>query len=206
MSKKTLLFIISVLLSTWIITLSIKHFSLSQQPMTVVMIIPMLLALVFILTSREKKLSAIGWHFPRIRYFLISIFLPILQMSLVVSLGFSLKLLSFNYHHIVSHKPTSNIWLNLIICIPAAFIPFILLPLPSLIVGWLNHLGEEFAWRGYLFRNISKESNNLLKGAVFTGFVWWAWHLPMFWISPVLGELSLSKMGVSVLLSFFSIT
>ena len=103
-------------------------------------------------------------------------------------------------------NPTGNVWLNLIICIPGMFIPFIILSLPVFITGWLNHLGEEFAWRGYLFRRTSQSGNNLVKGAAFSGVIWWAWHFPMFRLSPIIEKLNLWQMIITVLLSIFALT
>lgn len=172
--------------------------------MTAVMIFPMGLALIFMLASKEK-FSAVGWKLPRFKYLLISIFLPILQVGIIVAFGFSLGMLSFNNQHFISSRPTPYLWMNLLICIPAMFIPFILFSLPRFVVGWLNHLGEEFAWRGYLFRRITEESGILLKGVFLSGIAWWAWHIPMFWLSPVLNKLHFWQLSLTLFLSFFSL-
>ena len=205
MSKWILWFIVLVLLLSWTIALAVKFLSLSKSPMTAVMLFPLMLAIIFILTSRTDKLSAIGWKLPAYKYWLISIFLPILQMVFIISIGYSLGLLSFNQHHVLVNKPTSNIWLNLILCIPALFIPYILLTLPQFIIGWLNHLSEEIAWRGYLFRHLSFDRQNLIKAVFISGIVWWAWHVPMFWLSPVISKLKMWQMVLTVILSFFAL-
>jgi membrane protease YdiL (CAAX protease family) len=168
------------------------------------MIFPTVLALIFIVSSKER-LSAIGWKLPRIPYWLLSIVLPIVQMGLVVAVGYSLGLLSLNRKHLLFSKPTDNLWLNLLLCIPAGFIPFILFSPSRFLVGWINHLGEEFAWRGYLFRKISQTKGNLLRGVLISGAVWWAWHIPLFWLSPVLAELNSWQMSLTFLLSFLSL-
>lgn len=206
MSRRVVWFIVLVLLLSWLITFSVKYFSLSQSPMTAVMVFPMLLAFAFILKSKKDKLSAIGWRLPSLKYWLISIFLPILQMSVILAIAFALKLLSFSPKHAIANRPTSNLWLNLIICIPAMFIPYILLPLPNYIIGWLNHLSEEIAWRGYLFRNIAHNSQSLIKGVLISGMIWWAWHVPMFWLSPVISKLKIWQMTITIILSLFAIT
>jgi hypothetical protein len=71
-------------------------------------------------------------------------------MGAVLIAGSMFKLVSYNDQHLLGQKPTPCIWLNLIICIPAMFMPFILLSLPRFVFGWLSHLSEEIAWRGYL--------------------------------------------------------
>lgn len=203
--KEIIWFIILVLLISWIFILLIKFLNLSQNPLTVVMIFPALLALIFIFFSEKEKFSSIGWKLPQAKYWLISIFLPVFQIVIIVALGFSLGLLSYNNLHIITRKPTPYVWLNLLIGIPAMFIPFILLSLPSFVIGWLNHLGEEFAWRGYLFRKISEKSGSLMKGVFISGIVWWFWHIPMFWLSPVLNKLSTWEIGLIIFTSLFGL-
>jgi len=169
--------------------------------MTAVMIFPMLLALAYMLIRKDERLAAIGWKLPRFKYWLIGIFLPILQVGIILGLDYALRLVSYNDQHFISHKPTLNVWLNVALGIPGMFIPFILLSLPDLIIGWLNHLGEEFAWRGYLFRRMAVKSRCTLRAVLISGLVWWAWHLPMFWLSPVLKTLNFRQMGIIIILS-----
>ena len=198
-SRKTIWFIASVLLFSWILSLSLAIFDLNRNPLAAVMIFPMIVAVVFMLISKEK-FSAVGWKWPKLRYMLLSLFLPLLQMAAVVAIGYTLDSLSFNSHHYLSQNPTPYAWMNVILCIPAIFIPFILLSLPRFFVGWVSHLGEEFAWRGYLFRRLS-ERDGIVKAVLVSGIVWWAWHLPMFWLSPVISRLPVERLALMVLLS-----
>jgi len=55
-------------------------------------------------------------------------------------------------------------------------IPFIFLQI--LFVG--GALGEEFGWRGYLQRALSKQ--NLITTSLIVGAVWSIWHLPLFYM------------------------
>jgi membrane protease YdiL (CAAX protease family) len=205
MNKKIIWFIIFVLLVSWGATFALKILHLSAAPMTAVMAFPMLLALAFMLIIKDEKLAAIGWKLPRLKYGLMGIFLPILQVGMILGLDYALGLISYNGQHILSHKPTPHVWLNVGLGIPGMFIPFILLSWPSLIIGWLNHLGEEFAWRGYLFRRMAKSGQRLVKAALISGLVWWAWHVPMFWLSPVLKPLHLWQIGLTLFLSLPSL-
>jgi membrane protease YdiL (CAAX protease family) len=41
-------------------------------------------------------------------------------------------------------------------------------------------LGEELGWRGFLLPEFQKQFSNL-KSAIIIGFVWFAWHIPLFW-------------------------
>jgi membrane protease YdiL (CAAX protease family) len=205
MNRKIIWFIISVLLVSWIATFALKFLHLSTAPMTAVMIFPMLLALTFMLVSKDEKLADIGWKFPQIKYWLIGIFLPILQVGIILALDYALGLISYNEGHILSHKPTPNVWLNVALGLPGMFVPFILLSLPNFIVGWINHLGEEFAWRGYLFRIVSRDRKSYLKGVLISGIVWWAWHVPMFWLSPVLTHLRPGYIVLTIVVSFFAL-
>jgi len=200
-SKELPWYTVLVLALTWTFALSSRLLDLGRSPMTAAMAFPMLLALAFVLVSKRDKLSAIGWKAPGVVYCLLSVLLPILQVGVVVGVGLSAGLLSLNSEHFAFHHPTYHVWLNLVVLVPAMFVPFILIPLPNFILGWLNHLGEEFAWRGYLFRRIARENNKLVRAVLISGAVWWAWHLPMFWLSPVLSALSLPQLGLTVLLS-----
>jgi len=189
MDKRMLFFVLVLLLSSWAAVFFIRFFQLGQDPMAVVMILPLVIVLVFTVASRKEKFSSIGWKFPRLDYIAISIGLPFFQIGLVLVVGLILKLVSINDQHFLIQRPTSHIWLNLLICIPAMFIPFILLSFPRFVFGWLSHLSEEIAWRGYLFRKIALTKKSLQKAVFISGTVWWAWHIPMFWLSPVLQEL-----------------
>jgi membrane protease YdiL (CAAX protease family) len=173
--------------------------------MSAAMIFPMLLALAIMLASKGDKISSIGWNCPRWKYWLIGIFLPIFLMGIILGFGYALGLISYNGRHLLSHKPTPNVWLNAVLAIPGMFIPYILLSLPSLIIGWLNHLGEEFAWRGFLFRRMAEQSRSLRKAVLISGLVWWAWHLPMFLLSPVLKTLDFWQMGITAILSMLAL-
>ena len=202
MDRKVIWFIISVLLFSWISILGLKIFNISRSPAMAAMIFPMLIALIFMALSKEK-FSAIGWRWPQLGFMLLSLFLPLLQMAAVVGVGFMFNLLSLNRQHPIFNNPTPNVWMNLILCIPAVFIPFILLSLPRYFVGWISHLGEELAWRGYLFRGLLEKAG-LMKALFLSGLVWWAWHLPMFWLSPVISELHAGRFIITVGLSLAS--
>jgi membrane protease YdiL (CAAX protease family) len=163
------------------------------------MAFPMIVVLVLMRLSKER-FSAIGWKVPRTKHLLFAIALPMGQIALVVGAGLLLGLLSLNREHTALSRPTSNVWVNLVLYIPAMFVPFLLLSLPHFLMGWINHLGEEMAWRGFLFRNLAGE-NSLAKAALVSGAVWWAWHLPMFWLSPVLMRLDPGRLALTFLLS-----
>ena len=201
MNRELFGYTVLVLALSWTAVALARWLGLGQVSMTAAMALPMLLALAFVLASRRDRLSAIGWKAPGVIWALLCVLLPILQMGIVVGLGLSAGLLSLNREHFAFHEPTSHVWLNLIVLVPAMFVPFILLSLPNFIMGWLNHLGEEFAWRGYLFRRLARENNNLVSAVLVSGAVWWAWHLPMFWLSPVLSALRPPQLGLTVALS-----
>jgi len=202
-NRKTIWFIFSVLLFSWMLSLGLAILDLSRSPLTAVMIFPMIAAVVFMVISKEK-FSAIGWKWPQLRYMLLGLFLPLLQMAAVVAIGYALDLLSFNNQHYLSQNPTPYTWMNVILCIPAIFIPFVLLSLPRFFVGWVSHLGEEFAWRGYLLRRLM-ERDGIVKAVLVSGIVWWAWHLPMFWLSPVISRLPVERLALTGLLSLPSL-
>jgi membrane protease YdiL (CAAX protease family) len=194
-----------VLLVSWALVICIKAFGWSQSPMAAIMSFPMLMAILFILIFREDRFSDIGWKFPGCKFFLIAVFLPLIQIGLALGLSAVLGLISFNEQHFLVHKPTAHPGLNLVLCLPGMFIPFLLLSLPNYLVGWINHLGEEFAWRGYLFRKVSQARKSFLAGVLISGIVWWAWHFPMFWLSPVLKPLKPGQTAVIAVSSVFAL-
>lgn len=204
MNKRILLFISILLFFSWAITLFIHFSGLSQNPMVIVMILPLILVIIFELSSKKERFSSIGWRIPHLHYVLVGIFLPLVQIGIVVGAGLALNLVSFNPQHVLSERPTPFVWLNLLICIPALFIPFILLSLPRFLFGWLSHLSEEIAWRGYLFRKIALEKKSLQKAVFISGAVWGAWHIPMFLFSPVLKELDFRLFALTAVLALSS--
>lgn len=41
-------------------------------------------------------------------------------------------------------------------------------------------LGEELGWRGFLLPELQKRFSNL-KSAIIIGFIWFVWHIPLWW-------------------------
>lgn len=67
---------------------------------------------------------------------------------------------------------SSNAIVNQLVVIPIYF-------LIILIIG--GSLGEEIGWRGYVLPHLLKQKNGLVSsGVVFA--IWFAWHLPLFWL------------------------
>ncbi|MFY9824004.1 MAG: type II CAAX endopeptidase family protein [Thermoanaerobaculia bacterium] len=65
---------------------------------------------------------------------------------------------------------------------PRAAIPgylLLLAPLEILLLG--GPLGEEPGWRGFLLARLLPRYGPVIAGLV-TGAVWFAWHLPLFWL------------------------
>jgi membrane protease YdiL (CAAX protease family) len=48
---------------------------------------------------------------------------------------------------------------------------------------------------------MARENNTLVRAVLVSGAVWWAWHLPLFWLSPVLSALTVPQLVLTVLLS-----
>jgi membrane protease YdiL (CAAX protease family) len=205
MDRNKVLYITLVLLSSWLAVVLIGLFKISRAPMTAVMILPALLAIIFILRDKNFRFREIGWHLPGIKYFLIALLLPLLQLAVICTIGFVLNLLSVNKGHIIFSKPTGNLTLNLLLSLPALFVPYLLISLAGLIIGWLNHLGEEFAWRGFLFRGILKNGGSIHVALLITGLTWFAWHLPMFWLSPILSGLEIYKLVILTISAVFGL-
>jgi len=66
---------------------------------------------------------------------------------------------------------------------------------PITIVTDTGPLGEEFGWRGFALPRLLERQRPLL-AAVTLGVIWWAWHLPTFFI-PALSQ---SRLSVPVFL------
>jgi membrane protease YdiL (CAAX protease family) len=62
--------------------------------------------------------------------------------------------------------------------------------LPLTLVNDTGPLGEEFGWRGFALPRLLQHRRPLA-AALILGVIWWAWHLPTFFI-PVLPQHQLS--------------
>ena len=62
--------------------------------------------------------------------------------------------------------------------------------LPLTLVTDTGPLGEEFGWRGFALPRLLKRRRSLV-AALVLGVIWWAWHLPTFFI-PALSQHQLS--------------
>jgi membrane protease YdiL (CAAX protease family) len=56
------------------------------------------------------------------------------------------------------------------------------LSIPTILLAGLyaGPLGEELGWRGFLLPEFQKRYSNL-KSAIIIGFIWFIWHIPLWW-------------------------
>ena len=56
------------------------------------------------------------------------------------------------------------------------------LSIPTILLAGLyaGPLGEELGWRGFLLPEFQKKYSNL-KSAIIIGFIWFIWHIPLWW-------------------------
>lgn len=56
------------------------------------------------------------------------------------------------------------------------------LTIPTILLSGLyaGPLGEELGWRGFLLPEFQKSYSNL-KSAIIIGFIWFIWHIPLWW-------------------------
>ncbi|MCW1954144.1 MAG: CPBP family glutamic-type intramembrane protease [Flavobacteriia bacterium] len=56
------------------------------------------------------------------------------------------------------------------------------LSIPTILLAGLyaGPLGEELGWRGFLLPELQKKYTNL-KSAIIIGFIWFIWHIPLWW-------------------------
>ena len=71
----------------------------------------------------------------------------------------------------------------------------LLVLLPLTLVADTGPLGEEFGWRGFALPRLLQR-HGALAAALILGVVWWAWHLPLFFIS----SMSQQKLSIPVFL------
>jgi len=77
--------------------------------------------------------------------------------------------------------------------------PRLLYLLPLTLVADTGPLGEEFGWRGFALPRMLERRRPLV-AALILGAIWWAWHLPTFFISALSQhELSIPLFLVNVL-------
>ncbi len=62
-----------------------------------------------------------------------------------------------------------------VLAAPASLLPIILIGL------FTGPLAEELGWRGYAIERLARRYG-LLAAALVLGLIWWAWHLPLFFI------------------------
>lgn len=71
-----------------------------------------------------------------------------------------------------------------------------LVGLPLTLVRDTGPFGEEFGWRGFALPRLLQQTSPL-RAAIVLGIVWWAWHLPTFFIRT----LSQSTLSIPVFLA-----
>jgi membrane protease YdiL (CAAX protease family) len=161
----------------------------SARATAIAMTCPLVLAAVFLSLEGKAAWSALGWGPPGWTYGGLSVGLPVAQLALVLLAGSAGGWIEQNPSHIINSYPTGHLGLNLVLAVPGMVIPFLLLSPGALLAGWVSHLGEEVAWRGYLFGALLRRGSHLPAAALVTGAVWWLWHLPFLFSSPILTSL-----------------
>jgi membrane protease YdiL (CAAX protease family) len=143
----------------------------SERATAVAMTCPLFVAAVFLSLEGKAAWSAVGWRPPPPAYASLSVGLPILQLGLVLLLDSAGGWAKFDSSHLITRFPTTHLGLNLFLGIPGIVVPFLLLSPGTLLAGWVSHLGEEVAWRGYLFGALVRRGNALPSVALVAGTV-----------------------------------
>jgi membrane protease YdiL (CAAX protease family) len=126
--------------------------------------------------SRIFSLSRIGWKW--------------LSISLLIyPLVFALSVL-IDYLLVSSTLPEAEQLNSMMVGV----VPFLG---NTLIIFLLGPLAEEIGWRGYLLEKLQKQISPI-KSTLLIGVIWWAWHLPLFFMPSTLH-------GSQGLFSFFSV-
>ncbi len=70
--------------------------------------------------------------------------------------------------------PAATQW-QAVLAAPAALVPIIIIGI------FTGPLAEEFGWRGFALERMARRLG-LLGASLALGLIWWAWHLPLFFI------------------------
>jgi membrane protease YdiL (CAAX protease family) len=149
-------------------------------------------AIITLLSLKKRKkifeaFSSGRTKYKYVLYALISVFFfNIINILVVYLLGNLLEINLFGYLNFEAETLQKN--LNKIIFLKNEdisienfnYVKFIIVVLLSPLIGLLNlpfAIGEEFAWRGYLFNKI-KKTNRIIHN-LWIGLIWGIWHAPI---------------------------
>lgn len=122
---------------------------------SVFLMLPGLLAILFVMSSLKDSLFSYLKNFGKIRYWLFSFLFPVIASSSVIGLGYLFGKIKYSNPENVETLILSTIF----------DYPLLLSwSVPSLLLA-------EIGWRGFLFKQINQKSS-VLKAAIFSSTVW----------------------------------
>jgi len=168
MKNKPFLYIIIVLLFSWLTQTLLFTGVLPGNLIVLYMFIPALVAFIFFLAGRDRWRRQMDLFIRRIDpgSFFFALFYPLIWLSLVLVIGVIFGLGRFNAGFLTQVLAPTFIW---------SFIILIIRVLPTM-------LGEEYGWRGYLLPGLV-ERYGKLKATLIVAVVWGIWHIPSYYIA-----------------------
>lgn len=136
-------------------------------------------ALAAILTCKLSglPLAALGWRWGAGKWMRRAFFIPLLYVAIAYAAIWLLGFGEFPDAKFVSDTRASLGWTNA----PDALVVggyFVLIASAGMVLSLAFALGEEIGWRGFLSPHLT-ETLGFRTGAIVTGLIWAAWHLPL---------------------------
>ena len=110
----------------------------------------------------DHSIKGIGWRLCRIKYLIISYFMPIIACIIVYGFVWITGLGQF--------KPNMP------------FKHLIIFSIIGVFIGSLSAIGEEIGWRGFLLTELRK-SFSYPQICLISGIIWFVYHAPLMWFS-----------------------
>lgn len=151
-----------------------------------VTISPGIIALIFIAFNKKDKLSMLG--FRRFNVWILLELIGVYAVACIVEIIVQMKLGNISIVEQLPEKQIFNTHVNPLSFILISCIYFF---------GYAG-LGEEIAWRGYLYSKVKKLS--YIEITILINVVWALWHLPMFLFDSTNSDNLLYRFGMFMLM------
>lgn len=163
----TQLYIITVLLITWITTMLLFiNPIIGKRYFSLIMFIPAILAVIFNKITNEHQVSL--FKNTTLKSMLFGIFYPIIFISICSLMAQFTGIGNFS----VNEKFTLKTIIIIIV---------------TVVIGLFSAWGEEYGWRGYLLPKLTKKYGRT-KATIIVGIVWALYHIPaVFMLAKITG-------------------
>lgn len=196
MKNKPFIFILVVLLVSWLVQYLIFAHLVPASFMRLYMFVPAITAFFFFFADKDpwRKQAKLFTRPINLKGLSFAVFFPLLWFAVIVILGLVTGMGKINT--VFLPNLTDGAFL-------LSYLWAIILSLPMM-------FGEEYGWRGYLLPALS-EQHGKVKAATIVGIVWGLWHIPSYYLvysSLGLGDpIFLTLVGmIAVFVSTFAYT